>query len=248
MILCIDAGNTRVKFGIHAQAGWQLRDAIAHDSLAAPAELVEQIAARVHALPVVPSRILACSVAGDPLLAAITALGARWNLPVEWLRSSPNACGVRNGYARPEQLGNDRWAALIAARSRVEQACVVVMAGTATTVDVLDADGNFRGGLVLPGLTLMRRALATYTARLPVAQGSYQSLPDNTDDAIVSGCLAATAGAIAHMQGQAGSDICLLSGGDAQSLGTLLSGHVLTVPDLVLEGLVRVAAEARQNA
>jgi type III pantothenate kinase len=72
-------------------------------------------------------------------------------------------------------------------------------------------------------------------------------VPTNTDDAIVSGCLAATAGAIAHMQTQAGSDACIISGGDAASLSALLTGQVMHVPDLVLEGLARSASEARQN-
>lgn len=237
MILCIDAGNTRVKFGLHSGDDWVFRDAIVRETLASPEQLSEAIASRLEQPP---QRIAACSVAGAALAAAITSLGDRWHIPVDWLRSEASAHGVRNAYASPEQLGNDRWAALIAARAQHAEACVVVMAGTAITVDALDETGCFRGGLILPGLTLMRNALAANTAQLPVAQGRFHAFPDNTDDAIVSGCLAAAAGAVGHMRTQLGAVPCILSGGDAERLRPLLAEPIFLVPDLVLDGLARI--------
>ncbi len=117
--------------------------------------------------------------------------------------AAASAGGVVNGYDNPAQLGADRWAALIGARGLHAGPALVVMAGTATTVDCLDAQGVFRGGLILPGLDLMRRSLARNTAGLPEACGGYRVLPTNTDDAIVSGCIAATVGAIERMAKQA---------------------------------------------
>jgi len=60
----------------------------------------------------------------------------------EWVHGEPERCGVRSRYERPEQLGPDRWAALIAARALRHAPCLVVNAGTATTVDALSADGR----------------------------------------------------------------------------------------------------------
>ena len=116
-----------------------------------------------------------------------------WRVTPIWLTASAAACGVVNGYATPEQLGADRWAALVAARLRAHTTdlfpapVVVVNAGTAVTIDTLDADGRFRGGVILPGLRLMLRALADHTSCLKSAPGTYQDDPVNTADALYSG-------------------------------------------------------------
>lgn len=230
MILCLDAGNTRLKYGLFDGSGWRGQGALAHDAF-------DNLRAQ---LPARPTRIVACNVAGDAVRRRIEALSARLGLPLDWLTSSAAACGVRNGYDRPQQLGADRWAALIGARALHAGACVVVMAGTATTIDVLDDTGQFRGGLILPGLALMRTALARNTADLPHAAGHYRAQPTNTDDAIVSGALHATLGAIARMRADAA--LCLLSGGAAGELAPHLGLPCRLVDNLVLEGLARYSA------
>jgi type III pantothenate kinase len=197
-------------------------------------------------LPVRPGRIVACNVAGEKVAAQIEALAVGLAVPLDWLRSSASAGGVVNGYDNPAQLGADRWAALIGARGMHSGPALVVMVGTATTVDCLDAQGVFRGGLILPGLDLMRLALARNTAGLPEACGGYRLLPTNTDDAIVSGGIAATVGAIERMAKQAcrpasADFLCLVSGGAADILAPLLDLPVRRVDNLVLEGLARLA-------
>lgn len=236
MILCLDAGNTRLKWGLREHAGWQAQGALAHADIGKLAQL----------LPVQPKRIVACNVAGTDVQAQIERLAVALAVPLEWFCSSASAGGVVNDYDQPAQLGADRWAALIGARGLHQGAALVVMAGTATTVDCLDAAGVFRGGLILPGLALMRHSLARGTAGLPEARGEYQMLPTNTDDAIVSGSLAATIGAIHHMAdtcrpGNA-DFLCLLSGGAAAALAPLLALPVQRIDNLVLEGLARLAA------
>lgn len=227
MILCLDAGNTRLKYGLFDGSGWRGQGALTHDALD---DLRAQLPAR-------PTRIVACNVAGDAVRQRIEALSASLGLAPDWLTSSAAACGVRNSYDTPQQLGADRWAALLGARALHAAACVVVMAGTATTIDVLDDTGLFRGGLILPGLSLMRTALAHNTADLPHAAGHYRALPTNTDDAIVSGALHATLGAIARMRADA--VLCLLSGGAAGELAPHLGLPCRLVDNLVLEGLAR---------
>ncbi len=238
MILCLDAGNTRLKFGLFDGGHWLLQDALDYAAF-------DGLPAR---LPAKPTRIIACNVAGAAVRQRIEVLAGTLGLPLAWLSSSAAACGVTNAYDTPGQLGADRWAALIGARALHGGACVVVMAGTATTIDGLDAGGRFRGGLILPGLAMMRNALARDTAGLPQAQGCYRPLPTNTDDAIVSGALHATLGAIDRMRSTLGGDaLCLLSGGAAAELAPHLDLPHCLIDHLVLEGLARYGATLRSN-
>lgn len=235
MILCVDAGNTRLKWGLREGGQWLAQDAVDYPAF-------DTLTTR---LPTPPARVVACNVAGAEVAASIAALAARWGLDVDWLRSSAAACGVRSGYDFPERLGADRWAALIGTRAAHAGPAVVVMAGTATTVDVLDDSGMFRGGLILPGLDLMRGALAQNTAGLPFANGRYREVPTNTDDAIVSGTLHATLGAIARMRANLGEEVlCVLSGGAAPALMPYLAAPSRHVKHLALEGLAVYAASS----
>ena len=238
MILLIDAGNTRIKWGLFGDGAWQGEGALEHahvGELGAFAQGCSGIA-----------RVFGSNVAGAEVADAIArALHGHAPAP-QWLRSSAACCGVRNAYDQPGQLGTDRWAALIGARALHSAACLVVSAGTATTIDILDADGLFRGGLILPGEHLMRRSLARDTAQLPFADGRFTAAPSNTADAIVSGCLNAQAGAVErmfrHIAHDAGA-LCLLSGGGADSLAEVLEIPFRRVDNLVLKGLAVAATQ-----
>lgn len=234
MILCLDAGNTRLKWGLREGRAWRAQGVCALDDSDGITAL----------LPAVSEHVLACNVAGDAVATRIEDIVAPFGVPLEWFRSSASCCGVTNGYDNPAQLGADRWAALVGARGLHPGDALVVMAGTATTIDVLATDGRFRGGLILPGLDLMQKALARNTAGLPLARGAYRDLPTNTDDAIASGALQATLGAIERMACRlAQTDIrVILSGGAAEALAPHLDLPQLRVDNLVLEGLARAAA------
>lgn len=237
MILCLDAGNTRMKFGLFDDSGWRMQGALNYQAFA---DLLAE-------LPAMPTRIVACNVAGEAIRRRIEALADGLDLPLDWLASTRAACGVSNGYDKPGQLGADRWAALIAARALHAGPCVVVMAGTATTIDALDADGVFRGGLILPGLSLMHAALAGNTADLPHAAGRYRPQPTNTDDAIVSGAIHATLGAIERMRAALNAEAAiLLSGGAAEQLTEHIQPPARRIENLVLEGLAHYATECHQ--
>lgn len=233
-MIAIDAGNTRIKWGVLADdAGtWLTQGNVPTGDAAQLGEVAAQWPAG--------DRVVACNVAGERVAQAITrALAPRYGR-VDWLRSAAECCGVRNGYELPERLGADRWAALIGARAQVNSACLVVCAGTATTVDWLTADGVFRGGLILPGVDLMRASLATNTALLPLAEGELRAAPRNTMDAIVSGCLYAQLGAIERMYAQLAGEpgaCCLLTGGAAPCLVPHLNIPLRLVDTLILDGL-----------
>lgn len=232
MILLVDAGNTRIKFGWHDGLRWVCREDIAHDALGSANF------ARFGA----PERILIAHVASAAVRIRLQQMLSEWDARTEWLQAETERCGVRNLYAEPERLGPDRWAAAIGAWHRVKGACVVVSAGTATTVDAIDEHGSFLGGLILPGHGLMQRALVGGTAALPLAHGQCVPFPQNTHDAIETGIRYAQSGAVERFRGQMpfGSPV-VLSGGSAAALAPLIAPPRLDFPNLVLEGLLHIA-------
>lgn len=237
MIVAIDAGNSRIKWGLHDGAGWLARGVFATADAAWLSEAADEWPAA--------ARIVVCNVAGTEVARHLSAtLGVR-HRDIHHFASSAECCGVTNAYENPQQLGADRWAALIGARAAHAGPCLVVCAGTATTIDVLSADGQFRGGVILPGYDLMRGALAGNTAQLPFADGEYRDPPRNTMDAIVSGCLHAQLGAIERMYAaivEAPDACCLLTGGAAARLLPHLGIPARVEENLILDGLVRYAA------
>jgi len=145
-----------------------------------------------------------------------------------------------------EQLGPDRWAALVAARALHTGACLVVNAGTATTVDRLSADGEFTGGVILPGVELMRFVLHEHTGRLPIQEGRLREAPRNTADAIETGCRHAQAGTVERMfRAMGGNPLCIVSGGNGRQLIELLTLACRYVENLVLDGLGLIALDER---
>jgi type III pantothenate kinase len=236
-VLLVDAGNTRIKWAVwdtDSPVGvWAARG---DGATAAPAPVPAPLAHGV-------ALALQCSVAGEAVSATIeAALRAAGVADVWHFRAVARIGPLVNAYARPGQLGADRLAAALGAWQRVRGDAIVVGAGTATTIDIVRredaAAATFRGGVILPGLDLMISSLARHTAGLPQASGVFREVPDNTDDAIVSGCLQAQVGAIARMREQLPADAsCVLGGGAASRLLPHLAGSPVHVPDLVLEGL-----------
>jgi type III pantothenate kinase len=237
MILAVDCGNSRLKWGLHENGGWRKTGTVPVSELARLEKSWKRLAPA--------DKVVVANVAGRSVRERLETLFARRSMVPTWAKAKRRECGVTNGYGRPHQLGADRWAALIGAWSILRGPCLVVTAGTATTVDVLRGDGRFVGGVILPGLELMKRCLARNTAGLPLAKGRFSAEPRNTADAIETGCLLAQAGAIerafATMEHGAA---CVLAGGAARRIARHLSIPVRLVDNLVLEGLVRIAEDA----
>ncbi|MDR0673842.1 MAG: type III pantothenate kinase [Zoogloeaceae bacterium] len=238
MLLCLDAGNSRLKWGLSlARAdGWQSRGALSWPDIA---HLPQALAAASSTPPSTARLASVVDHERETMLASVLR-AAYPRLAVSVIRSGAAASGVVNGYHAPETLGVDRWCALIGARALEARPCLVVMAGTATTIDSLDAAGNFMGGLILPGLQMMRAALAQGTALSPdTASGAARPFPRNTADAIASGCLEAQVGAIERaFLRLPDAACCLLSGGAAPTLLPFLAAlPARQIPDLALEGL-----------
>jgi type III pantothenate kinase len=237
-LLAIDAGNTRIKWGVHDGTAWNEIGAIA------TAES-KSIADAWTDLPRVEAAI-ACNVAGESVERDLAAACTGRDITLLRLTSRREQLGVVNGYRDPGELGADRWAALLAAHVVGAGHKLVANAGTALTVDALAADGRFLGGIIVPGPALMRASLSAGTAGLARTEGAFEEFPASTRDAITSGALQACAGAIlrvrhAMMERGMPPGHVLLSGGAAGALAPLLPIPFTIHENLVLDGLARAA-------
>jgi type III pantothenate kinase len=249
MKLLVDVGNTRLKWASIAEdARLRPGGVFAHAGGSLVAELRREWGglARVEAAWVAS----VVSATREEELAAF--VRERFGLRAQFVRSPAAALGVRNAYAQPERLGVDRFLALVAAHARDARLQVLVSAGTALTVDALDADGGHLGGLIVASPQAMRQAIVAGTARVDARSGQLQAFPRSTADAVVTGSLYAAAGAIERFRAslvRAGEDRppLLLGGGGADELEPLLA-PVERVHDLVLHGLALWAREAAASA
>jgi len=241
MLLAIDAGNSFVKFGYHDGSAWQKQQRVGlNDFCLAPK----------HYLQVLPEQIIIANVAGPQFQTALQS--AFPNVPMQWIKATALACGVTNQYDVPEQLGADRWAMLIATRAMIQQACVVASIGTALTVDMLTAEGNYIGGVIAPGLQLMRIALEHGTHAVQPPLGHVTRLPTNTADAVETGLVYALLGTIektvlefeTHSRRQAA---IILTGGGAHLIAPYLNRAVQVVDNLVLDGLLLLSREEKRQ-
>ncbi|MHB1514040.1 MAG: type III pantothenate kinase [Acidiferrobacter sp.] len=241
MKLLCDLGHTRVKWAWadgQVLSGWG----------SAPYEGEEGYAAR---LPVAnaPSAVFAISVARDRNAAFAGFCQGRWGLTPLWHGSRREGFGVSSRYAPAESLGADRFAALVGVRVRHPGApACVVDCGTAITVDALDARGVFRGGAILPGLTIAARALQAVAPALvaPVCEGRFGPCGGTTGEAVGAGLVLGAVGAIeriVHDQEAivgAGA-LVILTGGDAPRISSYLTCPHEHWPHLTLEGLAVMA-------
>jgi type III pantothenate kinase len=248
--LAIDVGNTRLKW--------------AHFASPQPgAPLLEQGAVFLETIDCLaetdwrdlpaPASMLGCVVAGEAVRRRVEEQLELWDVNPSWVVSSKAAGGIVNGYEHPNRLGSDRFVAQVGARARVlatggARPVLVVMVGTAVTVDALDASGRFLGGFILPGFGLMLRALEMGTAGLKAPTGEVVTFPTNTSDALMSGGAYAIAGAVERMhrslQAHCGQvPACFMSGGAAVKLAPITEVEFELVDTLIFEGLLQLQAD-----
>jgi type III pantothenate kinase len=247
-MMLLDVGNTTLKWAFHENGKLTGRGSFVHRDRQL-AGLVERAWGEWPA----PPGLAVANVAGRAAQEAITRwAGERWELEPMFVRTTAAAAGVSNGYARPEQLGVDRWAASVAAWDARKAAVLVIDCGSAITADLVDEDGRHRGGLIAPGVGMMRHCLSRDTANLDILPPD-QAQPLNlfghdTAAAIRSGTLCMATAAIDRIAEQArrryGGGLCvLLTGGDAPVMQPLLGCRTMHDPDLVLKGVALLAEE-----
>jgi type III pantothenate kinase len=255
--LALDVGNTRLK--------WALYDAArpGAEVLAQGAEFLENIdklAEGAWSAVAQPASMLGCIVAGDAIKRRVESqLEERWDtnerFGPRWVVSSPAEAGVTNGYDHPARLGADRWVAMIGAwrwmQSRLAMGeaakpLVVVMVGTAVTVEAIDAQGKFLGGFILPGHGIMLKALESGTAGLHVPTGEVTEFPTNTSDALTSGGTYAIAGAVRRMhhhlhQRTGAMPVVVMTGGAGWKMMPSMGMEVELLDSLIFDGLLEIA-------
>ncbi|PRH82910.1 type III pantothenate kinase [Arenimonas caeni] len=189
------------------------------------------------------------SVASPEVTATVAAQLAGAGHPARRARTRPALAGVRIAYAEPSRLGVDRFLALLAAHARGPGPWLLVSAGSALTVDLLDAAGQHRGGVIAPSPEHMRAALAARFPALAYAGGEAHAFATDTADALAGGSLGAAVGLVERSHREATrllgvAPAVLLGGGGAERLRELLEMDVVPAPALVLEGLAVYATQA----
>jgi len=243
----IDLGNTRLKWARAGALEHGETHALAHDGTVDAGSLDAAFAA------IRPGdHAWIASVASPALTAAVEVALHRCGATVMRATTQPACAGVRIAYADPSRLGVDRFLALLAAHARGQGAWLIVGVGTALTIDLLDANGVHRGGLIAPSPTLMREALAQRAPHLPVAGGEVVDFASDTADALASGAILSARALVARSLRAARRRLeatpgLLIAGGGAQALCDGWRVRAERVPDLVLRGLRVYAGAARKT-
>jgi len=246
--LAVDVGNTRLKWALYEspRPGAAL---CAHG--AEFLENIDKLADGPWSALTAPRRMLGCAVAADAVKRRVEEqMEELWDVSAQWVVASAAEAGLVNGYDHPTRLGSDRWVAMIGAWHRVlaqgqPRPLVVVMVGTAVTVEAVDAHGRFLGGFILPGHGIMLRALESGTAGLHVPTGEVREFPTNTSDALTSGGTYAIAGAIErmvqHVRRHCGAEpACVMTGGAGWKMAPSMSVPFELVESLIFDGLLEI--------
>jgi len=243
MVMCIDVGNSTIKVArvTDGTVGMVARTATSADPDTA-----------ADALPIGdPLTVAAAAIALVSVVPAWTeairdiAMGLGWIL----LEADATSIPIPVRVAHPDRVGSDRLLGAWTARELFGAPCIVVDVGTATTIDVVDGDGAFVGGAILPGPELAIRSLAKDTALLPpvTARLPERVIGRDTVEAIQSGVvlghLAAIQGLLALMIDELGAGVrptVVLTGGGSVALGSI-EGVDVVESDLLLQGLGMLA-------
>ena len=251
--LALDVGNTRLKWA-HYDAPKPGAKLLGHGAVFL--ENIDRLADEDWRDLPEPAHMLGCVVAGEAIRRRVEEQLELWDFTPHWAVSSAAEAGVVNGYDHPTRLGADRWVAMIGARARMVQQTqaaglspkpiIVVMVGTAVTVEAIDADGKFLGGIILPGHGIMLRALESGTAGLRVPTGDVCEFPTNTSDALTSGGTFAIAGAVErmvqHLRQHSGTEpACYMTGGAGWKMAPSMSVQFELVDTLIFDGLLEIA-------
>jgi type III pantothenate kinase len=255
MNLEIDMGNTRFK--------WRLKDG--EKIIASGSDDNKNIfdhASFNHVFATIekyqPSKVGVASVSGACKELLNTWCQHKWHIEPQYLTVSEEDLGVINGYIIAEQMGVDRWLAMLAAYSVIgHQACLVVDSGSACTIDMILADGRHLGGYIVPGVQLMRKALFRDTDRVKLDEVSYDSAMSpgkTTQQAVSSGLWMMQLGLVnlsleRLLSEGAVKPYVLFTGGNGEQLLNLFNGERLAGSqnrlvskvefnsDLVLDGI-----------
>lgn len=247
MKLLVDIGNSRVKWAIMNNSG--LSDSQSFDrnksGIKASLNKAWKTLTEIEAIYV-------ANVAGEKIAEQLSEWTQKqWNLTPKFIQAEKKHFGVINAYDEPEKLGVDRWLSLISARQHARLAQCIIDCGTAITVDIVTKTGQHQGGMIIPGISIMKSSLVNNTDALTADTDNqeFKTLATNTYSAIHTGTLYAVTATIERIISDLKENFnnrirFIITGGDAEALLPLLSDDVHHYPDIVLRGL---AFYARQD-
>jgi len=171
MNLLIDIGNSRIKWCLYnsVENEFGLEGAMLRDNSELPALFSEHWSDLDK-----PDRVVISNVSGQQLAESIDEwVDKKWQMKTEYVKTEASSHGVSNAYSDYQELGIDRWMAIIAGWQRFRQerkAVCVVDCGTATTIDGISASGQHLGGFIIPGYTTMQEMLVNNTSDIELAK------------------------------------------------------------------------------
>jgi len=193
-----------------------------------------------------PEKVVVANVVGKRVEDEISKVASSlWQLDAEFVVASQNCCGLINSYHKPEQLGVDRWMAMVAAFQMADGPVIVVDCGTAVTIDLIDERGLFVGGTIMPGMNAAFQSLKTGTdavEQFNATSGPVSATEKSTEGGVCAGTLLGLAGGVERIIREqlslvAKAPVICMTGGDAEKLIPYLTISVDLQADLVLQGL-----------
>jgi type III pantothenate kinase len=251
MFLSIDVGNTQTTLALFDESGdcvrqWRMASAIS--------DTADSLRSRLYGFFQMDGLRLA-DVNGAAMASVVPMLTAEWSkalgegLNVETLVvDARRDCGIEVGLAIPEQAGADRIANALAARTTYGAPVIVVDFGTATNIDVVDADGIFRGGAIMPGMKLAAGALFSRAAKLSSVPLTVppRALGDTTETAVQSGIVIGAAamaeGLVSRIERELGIEGAPVvgTGGYAREVAKATDLFCAVDPDLTTRGIYQI--------
>ena len=260
MLLAIDAGNTNLVFALVEDGVIRARWRIATDARRTADEyavwLHQLLALEGYSKADVSAVIIGTVV--PRALHNLQVLASKY-FGVEPLVAGEGAveCGIQLDVAEPKSVGADRVLNTIAAHARYEGDLIVVDFGTATTFDVVDYSGAYKGGIIAPGINLSLDALVNAAAKLPrvaiEAPESRSVIGRTTEEqmhiGIYWGYVAMMEGLIARLKAEIGRPVKVIATG---GLATLFDQHTdifdAIEGDLTIQGLAMLFARSQRSA
>lgn len=248
MILEIDIGNSSIK--------WRIRDGVVFNGITSFEHSSLTDFDRIFdAVVDLPKQVVVATVVPKLKSALSEWCMASWQVQPYFVEVSQYCAGVTSAYQQVEQMGVDRWLALLAAYHQNQSACLVIDSGSALTVDLLLSSGQHMGGYIVPGLMLMKNALFRDTAQVKPTTIIYDGLlaPGNSTQRAVSsgfqlmhlGLICAALERLSVVE-ERRPDL-VLTGGGAKALAEVLQsfmadrsqkiGEIIISPSLVMDGL-----------
>ena len=237
MKVLVDIGNSRTKYQID-QASNALTTTAENNIIDKP-WLDEHWGAATY--------VVISSVKRGDLPDMIVSWSKNKSIPVKFINSEKKALGITNSYEKPETLGVDRWLSMVGgAKIYPNIGIVIVDAGTATTVDVIDSHGIHQGGWILSGIDLMLKQLGQHTSKVnyDISDTSNTAFGQNTSGCVNNAAWAATVSMIELGMSKAEKEFsitqCVLLGGNAEKLSKIIKQpNILVNQNLIFEGLKR---------